>query len=50
MVGFAPLIGAAAVFAGYVSGRPTPDSAVGGEVAVSAPYGVVMSDTAELSS
>lgn len=52
MVYFAPLISAAALFAGLTSAapRPRPDSAVGGEVAVSAPNGVVLSDTAELAS
>lgn len=48
MVYFAPLIGAAALFSGFVSAAPTPDSAIGDEVAVSAPNGVILSDTAAL--
>lgn len=50
MVFFAPVFGAAALFAGLVSALPRPDSSSGDEVAVSAPNGVVLSDTAELSS
>jgi len=47
---FAPLIGAVTLFASFAAGLPRPDSAIGGEVAVSAPNGIVMSDTAELAS
>lgn len=45
-------IGAAVLFSGLVSGlpRPMPDSAIGGEAAVSAPNGIPITDTAELSS
>lgn len=50
MVYFAPVFGAAALLAGLVSAAPRPDSSIGDEVAVSAPYGVVLSDTAELAS
>ncbi|CAL1704838.1 unnamed protein product [Somion occarium] len=50
MVFIAPFIGAVALFAGYASALPRPDSAVGQEVAVSAPNGIVLSDTAELAS
>ncbi|EMD38534.1 hypothetical protein CERSUDRAFT_113717 [Gelatoporia subvermispora B] len=45
-----PLIGAAVLFAAGASAAPRPDSSSGDEVAVSAPYGVILSDTAELSS
>jgi len=45
---FAPFVGTVALFAGLVSAVPMPDSAVGDEVGVSAPNGVVMSDTSEL--
>jgi plastocyanin len=48
MVFFAPLIGAAAIFSRFASAAPTPDSAIGEEVAVSAPNGIIMSDTAAL--
>lgn len=50
MVFFAPVFGAAALLAGLVSAAPTPDSSSGDEVAVSAPFGVILSDTAALSS
>lgn len=50
MVNFAPVFGAAALFASLVSAAPRPDSAIGDEVAVSAPNGVILSDTAELAS
>ena len=50
MVYFAPVFGAAALLASLVSAAPRPDSASGGEVAVSAPNGIILSDTAELSS
>ncbi|KAK7693599.1 hypothetical protein QCA50_003168 [Cerrena zonata] len=50
MVFIAPFIGAVALFAGYASALPRPDSAVGQEVAVSAPNGIVLSDTVELAS
>ena len=50
MVFFAPLIGAATLFAGFATALPRPDSAIGSEVAVSAPNGVILSDNAELSS
>lgn len=44
-----PFIGATALLSGLVSALPRPaDSAVGEEVAVSAPNGVIMSDTAAL--
>lgn len=42
------LIGAAALLSGFANGLPRPDSAIGSEVAVSAPNGIIMSDTAEL--
>lgn len=49
MVLLAPFIGPVALMFGcFVSAIPMPDSAVGAEVAVSAPNGVIMSDTAEL--
>ncbi|EKM55394.1 uncharacterized protein PHACADRAFT_255995 [Phanerochaete carnosa HHB-10118-sp] len=48
MVFIAPVLGAAALLAGLVSAAPRPDSSSGDEVAVSAPYGVIESDTAEL--
>ena len=47
---FAPLLGALTLFAGLATALPRPDSSVGDEVAVSAPNGVIMSDTAELAS
>jgi len=50
MVFVAPLIGAVSLLAGFAAGLPRPDSAIGGEVAVSAPNGIVLSDTAELAS
>lgn len=50
MVFVAPFIGAVTLLASFAAGLPRPDSAVGGEVAVSAPDGIVLSDTAELSS
>jgi len=50
MVHFASIISAAALFAGFASALPRPDSAIGQEVAVSAPNGVIQSDTAELAS
>ncbi|GJE87211.1 hypothetical protein PsYK624_032940 [Phanerochaete sordida] len=50
MVFFAPVLGAAALFAGLASALPRPDSAIGDEVAVSAPNGIVLSDTAALAS
>lgn len=46
MVFISSLIGLA--IAGLASARPMPDSSSGNEVAVSAPYGVVESDTAAL--
>ena len=48
MVHFTSLIGAAAFLSGLANALPRPDSAIGGEVAVSAPNGIIMSDTAEL--
>jgi len=39
------MIGAAAILSTFVSAAPMPDSAFGGEVAVSAPNGVLLSDT-----
>lgn len=49
MVYITPFIGAAAILSGFVSALPRPaDSAVGAEVAVSAPDGTPISDTAEL--
>jgi len=48
MVFVQSLIGLAV--AGLAAAVPVPDSAIGDEVAVSAPYGVVMSDTAALAS
>lgn len=52
MVYFAPLISAVALLSGFASAapRPRPDSAVGDEVAVSAPNGIILSDTVELAS
>jgi plastocyanin len=50
MVSFTHLLGAAAILASAVSAAPMPDSATGAEVAVSAPNGVIMSDTAALAS
>jgi len=50
MVFILPFVGAAALFSGWASAMPRPDSANGAEVAVSAPNGIVMSDTAELAS
>ena len=43
-----PLIGAAALLSGFTAALPRPDSAIGDEVAVSAPYGTILSDTAAL--
>ncbi|KAI0695912.1 hypothetical protein BC835DRAFT_1406086 [Cytidiella melzeri] len=40
----------AALFAGVASALPRPDSAIGPEVAVSAPNGIILSDTAALAS
>ena len=48
MIFILPFVGAAALFSGWASAMPRPDSAIGQEVAVSAPNGIVMSDTAEL--
>jgi len=50
MVFILPFIGAAALFSGWASAMPRPDSALGEEVGVSAPNGIVMSDTVELAS
>ncbi|KAI0082707.1 hypothetical protein K474DRAFT_1702698 [Panus rudis PR-1116 ss-1] len=50
MVFIAPFVGAVALFAGLANALPRPDSAIGQEVAVSAPNGVVLSDTAALAS
>lgn len=50
MVLIKPLIGAAALLSGFATALPRPDSAVGGEVAVSAPNGTPITDTAELAS
>ncbi|PSR74935.1 hypothetical protein PHLCEN_2v9469 [Hermanssonia centrifuga] len=50
MVFFAPIIGAATLFAGFASALPRPDSASGPEVAVSAPNGIILSDTPTASS
>lgn len=51
MVFILPFLGAAALLSGLASALPRPeDSAIGNEVGVSAPNGIVMSDTAELSS
>lgn len=49
MVFFASILGAA-LFAGVATAAPRPDSAIGDEVAVSAPNGVIISDTTEASS
>ena len=49
MVFIASLLGAA-LFAGAAHAAPRPDSAIGPEVAVSAPNGVILSDTAALAS
>jgi len=48
MVHFASIVGVASLFAGFASALPRPDSASGPEVAVSAPNGVIESDTAAL--
>jgi plastocyanin len=48
MVFFAPLIGVAAIYSRFARAAPMPDSAIGPEVAVSAPNGIIMSDTAAL--
>ncbi|THH32109.1 hypothetical protein EUX98_g2068 [Antrodiella citrinella] len=45
MVFVAPFIGAVTLLASFAAGLPRPDSAVGDEVAVSAPNGVILSDT-----
>lgn len=51
MVFITPFIGAAALLSGFVSALPRPqDSAVGDEVAVSAPNGIPLTDSVELSS
>jgi len=51
MIFTAPLIGAAVLFSGFASALPhRRDSAVGEEVAVSAPNGIPLTDTIELSS
>jgi len=43
-----PLIGAAALLSSFAVALPRPDSAIGNEVAVSAPNGILISDTAAL--
>jgi plastocyanin len=48
MVFFAPLIGVAAIYSHFARAAPMPDSAIGPEVAVSAPYGTIISDTTAL--
>lgn len=51
MVYITPFLGAAVLLSGFVSALPRPeDSAVGGEIPVSAPNGVPQSDTIDLSS
>jgi plastocyanin len=50
MVFILPFVGAAALFSGWALAMPRPDSALGEEVGVSAPNGIVMSDTVELAS
>jgi len=51
MVYITSLIGAAVILSGFASALPRPeDSAIGAEVAVSAPDGTPISDTAELAS
>jgi len=51
MVFVTPFISAVALFSGFVSALPRPqDSSVGEEVAVSAPNGIPLTDSAELSS
>ena len=50
MVFFKPVLGAAALLSGFASALPRPDSAIGPEVAVSAPDGIILSDTAALAS
>ncbi|KAH8099471.1 hypothetical protein BXZ70DRAFT_973798 [Cristinia sonorae] len=50
MVFIAPFVGAVTLFASLAAGLPRPDSALGEEVAVSAPNGIVLSDTVELAS
>jgi plastocyanin len=49
MVHVASFLGAV-LFAGVASALPRPDSAIGSEVAVSAPNGIILSDTAALAS
>jgi hypothetical protein len=49
MVLIASLLGAAVALSHFAMAIPIPeDSAIGGEVAVSAPDGIIMSDAAEL--
>lgn len=51
MVFITPFLGATALLSGFVSALPRPqDSAVGEEVAVSAPNGIPLTDSVELSS
>jgi len=51
MVFIVPFIGAAALLSGFASALPRPqDSAIGDEVAVSAPNGIPITDSAELAS
>jgi len=50
MVYIIPVIGAGVLLSGFVSALPKPDSAIGNEVAVSAPNGTPISDTTELAS
>jgi len=50
MVLILPFVGAVTLLSGWASALPRPDSSIGDEVAVSAPNGIVMSDTAELMS
>ncbi|KAG5646635.1 hypothetical protein DXG03_002625 [Asterophora parasitica] len=53
MVFIAPFLGAAVLLSGFVSALPRPysqDSAIGEEVAVSAPNGIPITDTIELAS
>lgn len=51
MVFIAPFLGAAVILSGFASALPRPqDSAVGQEVAVSAPNGIPLTDSVELSS
>ncbi|KAK0210711.1 hypothetical protein DFS33DRAFT_1378699 [Desarmillaria ectypa] len=48
MVFIFPLVGATVILSGFALALPRPDSALGAEVAVSAPNGIPLTDSAEL--